>query len=124
MTLSCEERDRLRELEESLWRPETRFDREAMSRVFSPDFVEFGRSGRVYRFEDVLSDRPQEIPATLPLPDLEIRLVHPDVALVTYDSDVAYPTGRQRARRSSLWVRSNAGWRLRFHQGTPIPEPA
>lgn len=109
----------LRQLEESLWRSETRFDRSEMSRVLAADSLEFGRSSRIYRREDALTVERQEIPAKLPLVNLEIRFVHPDVALVTYESDVAYPSGRERARRSSLWTRTQDGWQLRFHQGTP-----
>jgi len=122
MTLGSEDFDRLRQLEEGLWRAETRFDREWMRCTLAADFIEFGRSGRVYRLEEVLSVAPQEIPAQLPLPDFAIRLLHTGVALVTYDSEVAYSTGRERARRSSLWTRTPNGWRCRFHQGTPIPE--
>jgi len=122
MSLSDDDAEQLRELEESLWRAESRFDRAQMKEVFAPDFLEFGRSSRVYRRAEALSIEHQEIPAKLPLPNLEIRLVHPDVALVTYESDVSYASGRERARRSSLWSRTPKGWRLRFHQGTPIPE--
>ena len=124
MTLTVEDADLLRQLEESLWRPESRFDRERMRQVLAPDFLEFGRSSRVYRLEDALSMERQEIQAKLPLPNLAIRLVHPDVALVTYETEVAYASGRERARRSSLWTRTPGGWQLRFHQGTPIPAPA
>ena len=124
MTLPVEDADRLQKLQESLWRAESRFDREHLRQVLAPDFLEFGRSSRVYRLEDALSVERHEIPAKLPLPNLEIRLVHPDVALLTYESDVAYASGRERARRSSLWTRTPGGWLLRFHQGTPIPTPA
>jgi hypothetical protein len=41
-----------RQLEESLWRPQTRFDREYTDNILAPDFFEFGRSGRVYRVRD------------------------------------------------------------------------
>ena len=64
--LSVEDADRLRQLEESLWRAESRFDGERMRQVLAPDFLEFGRSGRVYRLEDALAVERQEIPATLP----------------------------------------------------------
>lgn len=122
MTPSSDDLEQLRQLEEKLWRAETRFDRNEMSRVLAPDFLEFGRSSRVYRRAEALSVEPQEIPAKLPLPNLEIRLIHPDVALITYESDVAYRSGRERARRSSLWTRTHSGWQIRFHQGTPIPD--
>lgn len=110
----------LRQLEEELWRPETRFDPVRMRELLAEDFLEFGRSGRVYGRDEALAVPAQEIPATLPLPAFELRLVHPDVALLTYETDVAYATGRERARRSSLWTRTLDGWRLRFHQGTPV----
>jgi len=122
MSLSDPDIEVLRSLEETLWREESRFDRAEMSRILAPEFLEFGRSSRVYNREDILSAERQDIPAKLPLPNLKIRLIHPDVALVTYVSDVSYSDGRQLARRSSLWSRSDSGWQLHFHQGTPIPE--
>src|SRR3954453_1752089 len=57
---------RLRELEESLWRPETRYDLAYMRRVLTPDFLEFGRSGRVYRLEDTLATTPAPFVTELP----------------------------------------------------------
>jgi hypothetical protein len=48
MTGGADLYDQLRPLEESLWRAQTRFNREYMDNIFSPDFFEFGRSGRVY----------------------------------------------------------------------------
>jgi hypothetical protein len=67
MTLSADEHDELCRLEESLWRAETRFDRDHMNEVLAPDFFEFGQSGRVYRREDTLDVPAQSINATLPL---------------------------------------------------------
>ncbi len=114
----------LHRLEESLWRADTRFDQAIMRDTLAPDFVEVGRSGRVYSLEQVLAVGAQEIPVQLPLPHFAIRLLAPDVALVTYDSDVDYPTGRERAHRTSVWSRLDTKWRCRFHQGTPffLPE--
>lgn len=111
--------DRLRALEESLWRAETRFDRGFMERILSPTFVEYGRSGRRYRRNQVIEAPATEIHVRLPLADLAVRLVATDVALVTYRSLVE-EGGDGSARRSSLWVRTAGGWVLEFHQGTPI----
>ena len=58
MTLTADEHDQLRCLEESLWRAETRFDRDHMNEVLAPDFFELGRSGRVYGREDTSTLRP------------------------------------------------------------------
>lgn len=119
MTLSADEHDELCRLEESLWRAETRFDRDHMNEVLAPDFFEFGQSGRVYRREDTLDVPTQPINATLPLAKFAMRLIAADVALVTYVSEVTYGEVRVVANRSSVWSRDAGGWRIRFHQGTP-----
>ncbi|MDB6121443.1 MAG: hypothetical protein JWQ71_436 [Pedosphaera sp.] len=119
MELSKQDRAELERLEEELWREETRFDRKRMSEIIAPDFLEYGRSGRIYRREDSLAISRQPIDAVLPLPDFEARLLHQEVAQITYNSAVTYDGVVQRARRSSIWSRIPGGWVLRFHQGTP-----
>ena len=119
MELSKQDRAALERLEEELWREETRFDRKRMGEIIAPDFLEFGRSGRVYQREDSLAVSRQAIDAVLPLPDFAARLLHPDIAQVTYNSAVTYDGVVQHARRSSIWSRIPGGWVLRFHQGTP-----
>ena len=119
MEPSKQDRDTLERLELELWRAETRFDRKRMDEVIAPDFFEFGRSGRIYQREDTLAIPGGTINAVIPLPDFNARLLHPDVAQVTYNSAVTYDGVVQRARRSSIWSRTPDGWMLRFHQGTP-----
>ena len=109
---------KLKELEESMWRSETRFDKEYMDRALTPDFFEFGRSGRIYKKEETISAPAQEINVKLPFKNFAIKLVVADVALVTYISEVQYEES-EVANRSSIWVRTPTGWLLQFHQGTP-----
>lgn len=112
--------EKLKELEESLWRSETRFDNEYMNRTLAPDFFEFGRSGRVYKREETLNGaRPQTINAKFPLKNFSITLIDTNVALVTYISEVMYDE-LEVANRSSLWAKTTDGWQIRFHQGTPV----
>jgi len=118
--LTVNDYEELKELEESLWRAERRFDREYMDATLAPDFFEFGRSGRVYIRHDTLDVESNAIHSTLPLPHFAARLIAGDVALVTYMSEVTYGNTLERANRSSLWSRYPTGWRLRFHQGTPV----
>ena len=110
--------DDLRELEESLWRDDSRYDAAHAQRVFHPDFLEFGRSGRTWTL-DTLAMEGDPIDVELPLPGLRIELLTPDVALVHYVSRKLDGSGA--ANRSSVWLRTPDGWRLRFHQGTPTP---
>ncbi len=109
----------LRDLEESLWRSETRYDAAHVERVFHPDFFEFGQSGRVWTLATMaMSGEPIEV--ELPLPAYRAELIAPDVALTHYESRQLDGTGA--ANRSSVWLRTPDGWQLRFHQGTPTHE--
>jgi hypothetical protein len=120
MGLDASDIEELQRLEESLWRRETRCDPDYMRSITTEDLFEFGRSGRTYTRDDLLDIPDQEIPATLPLQGLTVHEVAADVALVTYISELQFTT-LDLANRSSLWVRSGGQWKLRFHQGTPIP---
>jgi hypothetical protein len=119
MELSKQDHEMLERLEEELWREETRLDRKRMNELIAPDFFEFGRSGRIHQREASLSAPRQPIVAVVPLQDFKARLLHDDVAHVTYNSAVTYDGVIQHARRSSIWSRTTNGWVLRFHQGTP-----
>ncbi len=101
-----------------MWRTEIRFDPEYMERILAPDFFEFGRSGKRYSREEILSQPKEEIRAKLPLKDFELHEIAPDIILVTYISEVTYDT-LEVSNRSSLWAKTPAGWQLKFHQGTP-----
>jgi hypothetical protein len=109
--------DELIELEWALWRAETRFDDEFMERVLADDFGEFGRSGRVYTRADTRAVEGEAIDANLR--DVEVDLIAEDVALLTYVSEVQHEV-LDLANRSSLWVKRDGRWQLRFHQGTPL----
>jgi ribonuclease HI len=108
----------LTELETSLWRAPTRNGRAYMDRILAPGCFEFGRSGRTWDRKELLKP-VGTIAAVLPLPELNISLIGPTVALVTYTSIIEYQRRREYARRSSIWLLQDEQWRLRFHPGTP-----
>ena len=107
-----------RDLEESMWRPETRYDPASLERILHPDFFEFGRSGRVWAHEDTVTSEPGEIEARFPLPGFAVYPIDANTVLVTYTSVVRHETW-DYANRSSIWVRDAGTWHLRFHQATP-----
>ena len=109
----------LRRLEESLWIASTRFDLKYMEKILSADFFEFGRSGRIYKREDILAALPQKIGAPLPLKDFAIHHIDEKVVLITYVSEI-HDGEILLGNRSSIWSKTDIGWQLRFHQGTPV----
>jgi hypothetical protein len=118
MALSNTDMELLKKFEESLWRRETRFDNGYMRSILAEDFFEFGRSGKVYDLDISLSAPDQDINATLPLKDFAVHQITENVVLITYISEVKYDD-LEVANRSSLWLKTDAGWKLKFHQGTP-----
>jgi hypothetical protein len=119
LILSEEDHAILTRLEEGMWREVTRFDRTFQEQQFATDFFEFGRSGRVYTRDQIIQLDSQPIHAVLPLPNLAIRLLDQNTAQVTYNSQVEYDSIVEHARRSSIWSRTESGWVICFHQGTP-----
>ena len=107
-------------LETSLWTASTRFDRAYMANVLAEGFFEFGCSGHRYSRDEILAMPAVEIGAMVPLDDFRIESIANGVALVTYLTRDGLD-GERICRRSSLWVSTDGGWNLRFHQGTPIP---
>lgn len=117
--LSLEDQAELTRLEEAMWRPETRFDLGFQHARFAQDFVEFGRSGRVYTRAEIIRTDAHPIQAALPLPGLAFRELDQNTVLLTYNSEAVYDGVQEHARRSSIWTRTPSGWVMRFHQGTP-----
>ncbi|MCX5582191.1 DUF4440 domain-containing protein [Streptomyces erythrochromogenes] len=94
-------------------------------RLLDPEFVEVGASGRRWDREAVLAalpdlegaaeDGPRYEPAGMTGVELAPGVVH-----LTYETVI---DGR-RARRSSIWRNpaDGTGWRMYYHQATPVPD--
>jgi len=104
-----------RDLETSLHRRSVRNAPDAVAALLTDDFVEFGRSGRVYdklRTIELLSGDDNELMPEVR--DFQVRPLSLDVVLMTYRSG----RGEHFALRSSIWRWSGGQWRMMFHQGT------
>ncbi|XIE81427.1 DUF4440 domain-containing protein [Streptomyces sp. SBR177] len=93
-------------------------------RLLDPEFVEVGASGRRWTHEEMVAALPT-LHGGAESPPIETSrlsgaLLAPDLVHLTYETLIA---GR-RARRSSLWRKGDGdtGWRLYYHQATPVPE--
>jgi hypothetical protein len=105
-------------LELRLLQPQVRASAGELEKLLHPDFHEVGASGRKWdRSGTILAltlERPPAGDAPATAADITgIRLAD-DVVHVTYLSR----RDQRSARRSSIWLRTSAEWRLYFHQGT------
>lgn len=106
------------ELELSLLSPDVRSSPAQVEKLLEPDFREIGASGRLWTRSQVVLALTREVP------DDKTAVVVTQMQAMTFGSDLILLTyvstrGERRARRSSLWRRSESCWRLAFHQGTP-----
>ncbi len=91
-------------------------------RSTAPDYWEVGASGRRYSRDFILRELTKSAPyvdaaeAGWEMSEFGLRELGPDTYLLTYTLDQA---GR-RTRRSTIWRRSEDGWRILYHQGTII----
>jgi len=112
----------LTHLEEGLWMSDKRLDPKWMDRILHPEFEEVGRAGRTYDREEAIgAGRPRKsFEVEFPHLDYRLELIDEDVALVRYVSRPRYDGSERLDQRTSIWINTNEGWRLRFHQGTAI----
>ncbi len=106
------------DLELRLLDPAVRRERAAVEQLLDPDFKEVGASGRIWDKEAVIEQLEREPVERAEVQDLAAARLARDVVLVTYRAR----TPERSSYRASVWVRHGDSWRVRFHQGTPIPE--
>ncbi|MDA0643418.1 nuclear transport factor 2 family protein [Nonomuraea ferruginea] len=97
--------------------PTVRSSANLMAELLHPEFKEVGASGRLWSRSEIiasLAGSTRESDEPIRVSDMTGLLLAPGVVHLTYVSD----NGGRRARRSSVWRWTDAGWRLYFHQGT------
>lgn len=112
----------LEHLEEGIWREEVMLGLEWVDRVLHPEFSAIDRIGRTYTREENFAAASTEVRVKMPLERYRLQLIDEDVALVRYLSNETLDGGSRSTERTSIWVNTNDGWQLRFHQGTPLPD--
>ncbi|MFC5213416.1 DUF4440 domain-containing protein [Streptomyces coerulescens] len=98
--------------------PEVRRSPELLGALLHPEFHEFGASGRRWDRASTMARLPVDTDPHRYAVTSEIRGVRlaPDVVHLTFDTEY----NGSRSHRSSLWRRTEDGWQMYFHQGTPF----
>jgi ribonuclease HI len=118
-SVSDDELDDVVRREQQLLDPAVRASGDQVRALLHPDFIEYGASGKVWTRAEITAALESDPGVSGDGTDFCPVALADDVVLLTYRI-----AGRTGALRSSVWVRdTSAGWRLRFHQGTPLHEP-
>jgi hypothetical protein len=93
-----------------------------LASLIDEEFEEFGASGRRWDRAAILEHLATTPAGIARIEGFAIVALSADVVLTTYET-VASTKGYagRRALRSSIWIKRRSGWKLRFHQGTPVP---
>lgn len=112
--------EHLIELEKELHKKVVRKDPILLKKYLSPDFLEFGSSGRVYSLQDILTRLPAEDGTEVIEADLfKLTSIKEDWVLMNYESKRTDSDGFSiRTLRTSIWRKEGSDWKMFFHQGT------
>lgn len=104
--------------------PRVRASRERVGQLLDPEFVEVGRSRRWWTYETMLAELPGLAGSSADAPRFEPShisgvLLAPGLVHLTFETML----GERRTRHSSIWRKGDgsAGWRMYYHQATPVP---
>jgi hypothetical protein len=118
--------DVLRELmdrEPIFHRPELGTSRANFETMTLPEFWEIGASGRRYRREYVLDELERRLADAQSdvweTSDFRCQEIAEGVYLLTY---TLLQDNERLTRRSTIWQRTEEGWKIVFHQGTIVQE--
>lgn len=99
--------------------PEVRSSPELVGALLHPEFHEFGASGRHWDRAAIIAALARTTdPGAKPIMASRMQGVQlaPDLVHLTFDTE----NNGRCVHRSSLWRRTEDGWLLYFHQGTPF----
>ena len=106
-------------LEKRLLSEQARSSRTELDALLSDDFIEFGKSGKIFNKDDILNSLPKEVRLNIQAKDFKFYLLSDDILQLTYKSSSRTGHGKTvHALRSSIWKKYPSGWKMEFHQGT------
>lgn len=105
--------DQVIALEKSFLTDEVRADPATVAALLHPDWVEVGKSGRVWSKADKLAEVSPGLGTEFEL--IAVDRIAPEVILVQWRG----LSERGDSRRVSVWVRDGNRWLMRYQQGTP-----
>jgi len=117
-------KSKLIDLEEHLFKAESRASYGELDRLIADDFTEIGGSGIRFGKKEALERLPSELPPSIDAYHYELRSLSPHCAQLLYKA-VMVKNGDSVpifSLRCSIWSLNHGVWQMSYHQGT-ICEP-
>ena len=117
--------EEIKALELSLHQPDVRSYKESLELLLHPSFKEIGYSGVSYSLSSTLESLKHEsISGSVPViwsQDYEFSDLAPEIVQLWYlSAQVKEGQLVRHAKRTSIWVKDAAVWRMKYHQATPV----
>jgi ribonuclease HI len=109
---SLSDEDEVIRLEKSFLTDEVRADPASVAALLHPDWIEVGKSGRVWTKADKLAEVSPGLGTDFEL--IKVERIAPEVIMVQWRG----LSDRGNSRRVSVWVRDGNRWLMRYQQGT------
>ncbi len=110
-----------------MYAAEKRRDLEFIHSHLADDFAEVAGDGKLYHWADIEAGFKDVVLKDYKLTDCVFKLMTRDAAYLSCRMDLEATAKGQpfpaRFRVTYVWTRHDRDWRLRFEQGTVIPEP-
>jgi len=85
-----------------------------LSELLHDQFEEFGKSGKIFKKEDIVSELPKWTHFEIELSNVRFTRLSSKSILIKY----LCTSNGTKSNRSSIWVKNSETWQMIFHQGT------
>jgi glyoxylase I family protein len=112
----------IKQLEVELLSKDTRKDAERLNELLSDEFIEIGKSGKIYTKQAVIETLNNEGDFEAEIVSWKVTFLTDTIALAVYTVNLYRGENNmmQSSLRSSIWRSLGGRWQIIFHQGTLI----
>lgn len=107
----------LYDLECSLFKSEYLCNEEYLNSVFHDDYMEYGKSGLIYRKKDTIDSLLNSGDRNIKIIDFSSEKIDENTYIVHY---ISIHNEDNKVLRTSIWIDNGVNLQLLFHQGTFI----
>jgi len=89
---------------------------QVVSERLDEDFLEFGQSGEIYHRHEILEYLRNAGDRSIEIMDFHVEKLCKSCCIAKY----RWENDGKVANRTSIWIRIDNQWKLKFHQGSPV----